>query len=202
MGPRPVPIPKWILLKIHTVHCLVIIIISCKFEVNLLRIDRDMTGQWRWKIKNKNNTQEEEKTERKQKGFPTKVGNLNNNKKQNKNRKVFRLCRQTLTKIRQGIKEMNHLSDLLNVHVEMRLNIMYWTILLTDISFTQNSNKTLHKNVMILRNTVLCFEREKGRDLTQSYDKSPYTIRNVKRVKWQHKQRHKKVRLNSGCGPT
>ena len=44
--------------------------------------------------------------------------------------------------------------------------------------------------------------REKGRDLTQSYDKSPYTNRNVKRAKWQHKQRHKKVRLNSGCGPT
>ena len=44
--------------------------------------------------------------------------------------------------------------------------------------------------------------REKGRDLTQSYDKSPYTNRNVKRAKWQHKQRHKKVRLNRGCGPT
>ena len=43
--------------------------------------------------------------------------------------------------------------------------------------------------------------REKGRDLTQSYDKSPYTNRNVKRAKWQHKQRHKKVRLNSGCCP-
>ena len=44
--------------------------------------------------------------------------------------------------------------------------------------------------------------KRKGRDLTQSYDKSPYTNRNVKRAKWQHKQRHKKVRLNSGCGPT
>ena len=28
---------------------------------------------------------------------------------------------------------------------------------------------------------------KKGRDLTQSYDKSPFTNRNVKRVKWQHK---------------
>ena len=36
-----------------------------------------MTGQWSWQIKNKNNTQEEEKTERKQKGFRLKVGNLN-----------------------------------------------------------------------------------------------------------------------------
>ena len=44
--------------------------------------------------------------------------------------------------------------------------------------------------------------REKGRDLTQSYDNDPYTSRNVKRAKWQHKQRHKKVRLHSGCGPT
>ena len=49
---------------------------------------------------------------------------------------------------------------------------------------------------------TLVLMREKGRDLTQSYDKSPYTNRNVKRAKWQHKQRHKKVRLNSGCGPT
>ena len=29
--------------------------------------------------------------------------------------------------------------------------------------------------------------RQKGGDLTQSYDKSPYTNRNVKRAKWQHK---------------
>ena len=35
--------------------------------------------------------------------------------------------------------------------------------------------------------------REKGRDLTQSNDKSPYTSRIVKRAKWQHKQRHKKI---------
>ena len=43
---------------------------------------------------------------------------------------------------------------------------------------------------------------QKGGDLTQSYDKSPYTNRNVKRATRQHKQRHKKVRLNSSCGPT
>ena len=36
------------------------------------------------------------------------------------------------------------------------------------------------------------YKREKGRDLTQSYDKSPYTNRNVKMSKWQHEQRHKK----------
>ena len=55
-----------------------------------------------------------------------------------------------------------------------------------------HANPTYQWNVMVWR--------EKGRDLTQSYDKSPYTNRNVKRAKWQHKQRHKKVRLNSGCG--
>ena len=43
---------------------------------------------------------------------------------------------------------------------------------------------------------------QKGGDLTQSYEKSPYTNRNVKGAKKQHKQRHKKVRLNSNCGPT
>ena len=34
--------------------------------------------------------------------------------------------------------------------------------------------------------------RQKGGDMTQSYDKSPYTNRNVKRAKRQHKQRQKK----------
>ena len=60
------------------------------------------------------------------------------------------------------------------------------------------------RNVKALRNSVQVQQviREKGRDLTQSYDKSPYTNRNVKRAKWQHKQRHKKVRLHRGCGQT
>ena len=44
------------------------------------------------------------------------------------------------------------------------------------------------------KRSTLTITREKGRYLThdQSYDKSPYTNRNVKRAKWQHKQRHKK----------
>ena len=29
--------------------------------------------------------------------------------------------------------------------------------------------------------------REKGRDLTQSYDKSPYTDRKIQKATWQHK---------------
>ena len=70
-------------------------------------------------------------------------------------------------------------------------------------------NHKLRYTVKVLMNIDVRYKydktfesREKGRDLTQSYDKSPYTNRNVKRARWQHKQRHKKVRLNSGCGPT
>ena len=48
------------------------------------------------------------------------------------------------------------------------------------------------KNLIFKKENIV---REKGRDLTQSYDKSPYTNRNVKRAKRQLKQRHKKVRL-------
>ena len=45
--------------------------------------------------------------------------------------------------------------------------------------------------------TFLCFqEKKKGKYLTQSY--IPFTNRNVKMAKWQHKQRHKKVILQSG----
>ena len=55
--------------------------------------------------------------------------------------------------------------------------------------------------LFICRDSVTVL-REKGRDLTQSYDKSPYANRYVKRAKWQHKKRRKKVRLHSGCGPT
>ena len=34
---------------------------------------------------------------------------------------------------------------------------------------------------------LIFLEEKKGRDLTQSYDKSLYTNRNVKRATWQHK---------------
>ena len=39
----------------------------------------------------------------------------------------------------------------------------------------------------------MMIREKKGRYLTQSYDKSPYTNRNVKRAKWQQKQRNKKL---------
>ena len=38
--------------------------------------------------------------------------------------------------------------------------------------------------------------REKGRDLTLSHDKSPYTHRKIRKATWQHKKRHQKLRLN------
>ena len=40
-----------------------------------------------------------------------------------------------------------------------------------------------NKNTPISNTRNLDLIREKGRDLTQSYDKSPYTNRNVKRAK-------------------
>ena len=60
----------------------------------------------------------------------------------------------------------------------------------------QNEHRAVHLYSLIL------YKEKKEEDLTQSYDKSPYTNRNVKKAQWQHKQRHKKVRLHSGCGPT
>ena len=44
--------------------------------------------------------------------------------------------------------------------------------------FTTSQPSTYHKSYVIKQ------WREKGRDLTQSYDKSPYTSRNVKRAKY------------------
>ena len=31
------------------------------------------------------------------------------------------------------------------------------------------------------------YDRDKGRDLTQSYDKSPYTDKKIKKATWRHK---------------
>ena len=53
------------------------------------------------------------------------------------------------------------------------------------------SVRTIHTNA-ILRLIRKSLTRQKGGDLTQSYDKSPYTNGIVKRAKWQHKQRHNK----------
>ena len=34
---------------------------------------------------------------------------------------------------------------------------------------------------------IVWMKRENGRDLTQSYDKSPYTDRKIQKATWQHK---------------
>ena len=44
--------------------------------------------------------------------------------------------------------------------------------------------------------------REKGRDLTQSNDKSPYTHRKIQKETWQHKNATKKPRLHNDYGST
>ena len=45
---------------------------------------------------------------------------------------------------------------------------------------------TLYRPVLIL------YAREKGKDLTKSYEKSPYANSIVKRAKWRHKKATKK----------
>ena len=44
-------------------------------------------------------------------------------------------------------------------------------------------------------------KRKKEGDLTQSYDKNPYTNRKFENQKTTHK-RHQKLRLHNDCGPT
>ena len=38
-----------------------------------------------------------------------------------------------------------------------------------------------------IRIHYVCIVREKGRDLTQSYDKSPFTHRKIQKASWQYK---------------
>ena len=44
-------------------------------------------------------------------------------------------------------------------------------------------------------------QREKGRDLTQSYDKSHYTHKKIEKAMRQHVKRHQKLWLHNDCGP-
>ena len=48
---------------------------------------------------------------------------------------------------------------------------------------------------------VTILYREKEGDLTQSYDKTPYTNRKFENQRTTHK-RHQKLRLHNDCGPT
>ena len=60
------------------------------------------------------------------------------------------------------------------------------------------------KGMLYCQTQKLCcaIMREKGRDLTQSYDKRPYTHRKIQKATWQHKKRHHKCRLHNDCRPT
>ena len=46
---------------------------------------------------------------------------------------------------------------------------------------------------------IIKCSREKWGDLTQSYDKIPYTHIKIQKASWQHKKRHQKLRLNNDC---
>ena len=48
---------------------------------------------------------------------------------------------------------------------------------------------------------ILCIVREKGRDLTQSYYKSPYSNRKIQRLR-DNTKTPPKLRLHNDCGPT
>ena len=65
-------------------------------------------------------------------------------------------------------------------------------ILIIKLDFLYKNRCLVSRYLIFWYLNLSRFLREKGRDLTQSYDKSPFTNRNVKMSKWQHKQRHKK----------
>ena len=104
-----------------------------------------------------------------------------------------------------GARLRSYLLDLSSFTVLAEQRLLWW-MLLDIFRHTSTIFITLEVYELTFNTSVGCwssvFIRKKRRDLTQSYDKSPYTNRNVKRAKWQHKQRHKKVRLHSGCRPT
>ena len=55
---------------------------------------------------------------------------------------------------------------------------------------------------MSLPITFIFKSREKEGDLTQSYDKTPYTNRKFENQMTTHTKRHQKLRLHNDCGPT
>ena len=86
------------------------------------------------------------------------------------------------------------------MHLKLHINPPYAVNFILIHTFFFPWLPTWNKKKFAIRNfgqkyklkVFYILSREKGRYLTQSYDKSPYTNRNVKRAKCQHKQRHKK----------
>ena len=56
-----------------------------------------------------------------------------------------------------------------------------------DTELTLIPIETYYKLHIFRRQIFDWISREKGQDLTQSYDKTPYTHRKVKKASWQHK---------------
>ena len=50
-----------------------------------------------------------------------------------------------------------------------------------------NKNACMFNGYFYRLSDIIIVKREKGRDLTQSYDISPFTYRKPQKVKWQHK---------------
>ena len=70
----------------------------------------------------------------------------------------------------------------------------------TASSFALASRET-EKMLSPMTSLEQCLLKEKGRDLTQSYDKSPNTNRKIEKATRQHKT-PQKLRLLNDCGPT
>ena len=62
-----------------------------------------------------------------------------------------------------------------------------------------NQQKSIYYTFFLI---LICIrQREKEGDLTQSYDKTPYTNRKIRNQRTTH-ERHQKLRLHNDCGPT
>ena len=89
----------------------------------------------------------------------------------------------------------NHVDIAHMVHIVNKIQIKNGVYILVEISFwyvVQHNKKTGQTLQKQITNKPRCFcsgkmLREKGRDLTQSCDKNPYTQRTIQKATWQHK---------------
>ena len=89
----------------------------------------------------------------------------------------------------KSVIQRKHIPMPFNEHSQIFLSLH--TFLSNRTPIKSNREKT----------TVFFFAREKEGDLTQSYDKTPYTNRKFENQRTTHK-RHQKLRLHNDCGPT
>ena len=67
--------------------------------------------------------------------------------------------------------------------------------------FASNIHITNINFIHVLPHVLIDISKRKKGDLTQSYDKTPYTNRKFENQTTTHK-RHQKLRLHNDCGPT